>query len=115
MKDNRLESEGRLIHMQKAVHEIELFTRDACENDFLTDNFLSSAVLFQFGVIGEVVIHVDKSLLDKYKYPWYKVRAFRNLISHEYFNIKLEAVWGIVENDLPLLKNILKTILENEF
>lgn len=115
MKDRRLESEDRLIHMQKAVHAIELFTRDACENDFLTDHFLSSAVLFQFGVIGEAVIHVDKSMLDKYKYPWYKVRAFRNLISHEYFNIKLEAVWVIVENDLPLLKRILETMLEDEY
>jgi uncharacterized protein with HEPN domain len=43
------------------------------------------------------------------------VRAFRNLISHEYFNIELAAVWEIIEKDLPELKIIINTILNNEF
>ena len=71
--------------------------------------------MFQFSVIGEAVIHVETSLLDIYEYPWHKVRAFRNLISHEYFNIKLDAVWDIIANDLPGLKQIIETILNNEF
>ncbi len=114
MKDNKKESYERLTHIQKAINEIETFTTNVNKNDFLIDKILSSAVLFQFSVIGEAVIHVETSLLDKYEYTWHKVRALRNLISHEYFNIKLEAVWDIIVNDLPELKQIIKTILNNE-
>jgi len=115
MKDKRKESQERITHIQKAVFEIESFTLNVSKSDFLDDNILSSAVLFQFSVIGEAVIHIDASLLDNYEYPWYKVRAFRNLISHEYFNIKLEAVWEIIVNELPQLKQVIEKIASNEF
>ncbi len=115
MKDSRKENYERLIHIQKAILEIESFTHNVSKNDFLNDQLLSSAVLFQFSVIGEAVIHIETSLLEKYEYPWYRVRAFRNLISHEYFQIRLEAVWDIVVNDLPKLKEEIEAILKNEF
>lgn len=101
--------------MQKAVNKIETFTTNVNKIDFLNDQILSSAVLFNFTVIGEAIIHVETFLLDKHEYKWHKVRAFRNLISHEYFNIKLAAVWDIVVNDLPKLKQVIETILDKEF
>lgn len=115
MKDKRKESFERLSHILKAIHDIEIVTQNTSENDFIKDGILSSAVLFQFSVIGEAIIHVESSILDKYKYPWHKVRPFRNLISHEYFNIKLEAVWEIIVNDLQGLKYMIDLILRNEF
>ncbi|MBL7105090.1 MAG: DUF86 domain-containing protein [Bacteroidales bacterium] len=115
MKDDKRDSYERLIHIQKAINEIETFTRKAGKNDFLDDHLLTSGVVFQFSVIGEAVIHIESNLLDKYEYPWYKVRAFRNLISHKYFDIKLEAVLDIIVNDLPKLKQIIETILKKEF
>lgn len=115
MKDRIDVSLDRLLHVQKAIVEIEIFTRSSNLNDFLNNSFLSSAVLYQFSVIGEAIIHVDSFLLEKYKYPWFKVRSFRNLISHEYFNIKLDAVWEIVQKDLPNLKKVIEIILKEEF
>jgi uncharacterized protein with HEPN domain len=111
MKDKRKESFERLRHILKAINDIEIFTQNVSENDFIKDGILSSAVLFQFSVIGEAIIHVESSILDKYKYPWHKVRSFRNLISHEYFNIRLEAVWVIVIDDLPELKQVITKML----
>ena len=115
MKDSRKVSYERLTHIKKAISDINTFTLKISKNDFLNDKIISSAVLFQFSVIGEAVIYVETSLLDKYEYPWYKVRAFRNLISHEYFNIKMEAVWDIIVNDLSKLKQVIETILKKEF
>jgi uncharacterized protein with HEPN domain len=115
MRDNKRDSYERLIHINKAIKEIEAFTVKKKKIDFLNDNLLSSAILFQFSVIGEAVIFIEQTLLDKYQYPWYKIRAFRNLISHEYFNIELAAVWEIIKKDLPELKIIINTILNKEF
>ncbi len=115
MKDRRRESYERLTHILDAILEIESFTHDVTNDGFVNNTLLVSAVLFQFSVIGEAVVHVEPALLEKYNYRWYQVRAFRNLISHEYFQIKMEAVWDIISNDLPGLKNVIGEILEKEF
>ena len=115
MKDQRIESHERLIHIKDAIHKIETFIHDTKKETFLDDPLLASAVLFQFSVIGEAVNHIGVDLLSNYNYPWYKIRAFRNLISHVYFQIKLEAVWNIIINDLPGLKELIEKIIKQEF
>ena len=85
------------------------------DTSFCRSNLIDNAVLYQFSVIGEAINHVEDEKLDKYDYPWHKVRSFRNLIAHEYFKIKLIAVWQIVQKDLPKLKEVVNQILSTEF
>ena len=115
MKDSHLESHERLIHIEKAISSIEKFVGAADLKSFLKNEMLQDAVLLQFIIIGEGIIHVEAEILVKYNYPWYKVRSFRNMIAHEYFNIKMRAVWEIIENDLPEIKTVVKSILKKEF
>lgn len=114
-KDRHLESRKRLEHIEQAIENIERYSQNQTEKRFCADPILNSAVLFQFTVIGEAIIHVELEKLEKYDYPWHKVRSFRNLIAHEYFNIKLTAVWKTVKSDLPELKTMISEILQNEF
>ena len=104
-----------LQDMERAIGSIEEFAKAKTEKHFIVDKSLNNSILFQFSVIGEAIKHVEKEILDKYKYPWHKVRAFRNLIAHEYYNVKLDAVWKIIRNDVPELKRVIRTILKNEF
>jgi uncharacterized protein with HEPN domain len=115
MKDTLAESQKRLQHILEAIQTIEGYVSEADANRFVIDTMLHDAVLFQFTVIGEAIMHIESDKLNRYPYPWYKVRSFRNLIAHEYFNIKLIAVWVIIESDLPLLKKTIIKILEIEF
>jgi len=115
MKDRREESFARLHHIIKSIEEIEKFTRGYSEKEFIENAVLSSAVLFHFTLIGEAVIHVEQKILNKYNYPWHQVRAFRNLIAHEYFNIKLSAVWQTITTDIQKFKSTVQAILESEF
>ena len=115
MKDRRIESRERFVHIREAIGTIEVFVFDKGKDDFMNDQLLASAVLYQFSIIGEAINHIDREILGKYHYPWHKVRSFRNLISHAYFQIKLDAVWEIIQNDLPELKQLIETILKREF
>jgi uncharacterized protein with HEPN domain len=115
MKDKRLKNYERFAHILQAIHDIEVFIHDIDSESFLKDRLVASAVLFQFSVIGEGINHVEGELLSKYEYPWHKVRAFRNLISQVYFQVKLEAVWDTIINDLPALKEQIENILKQEF
>jgi uncharacterized protein with HEPN domain len=115
MRDKLKDCKIRLDQIEKAIVEIENYViNENCES-FCLKNILHDAVLLQFIIIGESINHVDNQILDKYDYPWYKVRSFRNLIAHEYFNIKLEAVWQIIQNNIPELKNLIQDILKTEF
>ena len=115
MKDKHIESLKRLQHIEKAIDDIFKYITPEDADSFSKNEILHNAVLFQFSVIGEAIVHVETEKLEKYDYPWYKVRAFRNMIAHEYFNIKMIAVWEIIQKDLPELKKVVKQILKNEF
>lgn len=115
MKDSHLESLMRLRHIAEAINKIQKFSAHETIGSFCENELVHNAVLFQFTVIGEAINFVENEKLDKYSYPWYKVRSFRNLIAHEYFNIKLPAVWLILENDLPELQTVIAKIIQNEF
>jgi uncharacterized protein with HEPN domain len=114
MKKNRYpDNISKLEHIKQAIELIESYISNQTESSFCTNNLVHDAVLFQFTVIGEAIRYVDKAILDKYNYSWFKVRAFRNFITHEYFNIKLEAVWYIIEKDLPELKAIINDMIKS--
>lgn len=115
MKNSHIESQQRLMHIEQAIADIEKFTVGENLTTFCENDMLHNAVMMQFIIIGEAIIQVEAEKLAKYNYPWYKVKSFRNMIAHEYFNIKLSAVWHIIENDLEQLKTVVQNILANEF
>ncbi|TVP53391.1 MAG: DUF86 domain-containing protein [Mongoliibacter sp.] len=115
MKDSYIDSQKRLEQILKAISEIEKYVLDEDGKSFCDNGLVQDAVLMQFIVIGESINFVESEKLLKYDYPWYKVKSFRNMIAHEYFNIKMRAVWEIIQKDLPKLKSTITIILESEF
>ena len=43
---------------------------------------------------------------------WRRIAAFRNVLVHNYLGIDLEAIWDIVQRDLPELKRVIAVMLE---
>ena len=72
-------------------------------SDDLLNDFVSwDSIIREFEVIGEATkILLDNNLIDsKYRI----VVDFRNKITHHYFGIDAEAVWSIIQNNLPEYK-----------
>jgi uncharacterized protein with HEPN domain len=115
MRDSSITGKERLVHILEAITEIEAFTKDSSLKSFLKNRVLINATLFQFTIIGESIIHIDNDLLDKYDYPWHKVRGLRNFILYEYHAIEFRIVWEAINSDLPELKKITQQILTSEY
>ncbi len=115
MKNKKISNRDRLSHILDSIITVENFIEDYSKTSFLNDRKTIDATLFQFAVIGEAIIHVDEEILDKYEFPWYKVRAFRNFILHEYHAIEDKVIWDTAKKDLPLLKKVIEVILRSEF
>jgi uncharacterized protein with HEPN domain len=64
------------------------------------------AMLRNFEIIGEAANHISYATQEKYsEIEWFKLRGMRNLVTHEYFGIKLEVIWDTAVNDVPVLKS----------
>ena len=44
--------------------------------------------------------------------PWVDMRAIRNVIIHEYFQVNLSIVWETIKTDFPPLREQLQELLE---
>jgi|MudIll2142460700_1097286.scaffolds.fasta_scaffold28211_2 uncharacterized protein with HEPN domain len=111
---NKPTPKERLEHIKDAIFKIKSFVYNSSKDEFLTDIMRQNAVLYQFIIIGEAIHHVDKSILDKYAYPWHIPRSFRNFLAHEYHKIRLESVYNAA-NDLDELLKTIELILLKEF
>lgn len=61
------------------------------------------SVIREFGIIGEASKYLLRDKLIEQKYR--RIIDFRNQISHEYFGIDQDIVWGVIQQKLEPLEN----------
>lgn len=98
-----------------ALTHITAYTQSLGSADlFFEDRKTYDAVLMNFIVIGESVSRLSSESLSAYStidFP--RIKAFRNLIAHDYFGVNVDVVWQIIQYEIPILKEeILKIIAE---
>ncbi len=80
---------------------------------FVLDRMRYSAVIREFEIIGEAVGKLSEELKCQYsEIPWQDVKDFRNLLTHEYFGVDLEIVWNTIRDDLPMLMDAVRKIMD---
>jgi uncharacterized protein with HEPN domain len=96
----------------QAISLIQSFVVKENLTGFIKSDLIQSAVIRQFEIIGEagskISIQTQKAFPD---IPWRSIKAFRNLLIHEYFKVDTAEVWTTIQNDLPGLKEQMENIL----
>lgn len=79
---------------------------------FLTSAVYRNAVSMCILQIGELSNHLSDEFKNNYSFiPWAAIRGMRNVVAHKYGSIDKETVWETAENDIPDLKEFLKSVL----
>src|SRR5258708_19459666 len=95
-----LKDKARLQQIRDAIVEIEQYVRGITLDDFFEDSKTRFAAIKQLEIIGEAVDHVDPNLLSEYnEIEWRAIKAFRNVMVHEYLSVNLETIWNTVFED----------------
>jgi len=77
----------------------------ACRKAFDDDELVRVWILHHLEIIGEACRALSTSFIQSHPDEiWSEAIGFRNVLVHHYFGIDQEAVWAVVERDLPLLK-----------
>jgi len=93
-----------LRHILDAIADIESFTSEG-RVGFMTDRKTQSAVVRQVEIIGEAVKNLSPALTSRESaVPWRQIAGTRDRLIHAYFSVDLDAVWSMIEQDLPTLK-----------
>ncbi len=102
-----------LNHILAAVADIESFTT-AGQAGFMLDRKTQSAVIRQLEIVGEAVKNLSKDLTDRHaSVPWRQIAGTRDRLIHAYFNVDLDAVWSMIEQDLPRLCADVQQIIQS--
>ena len=103
----------RIHHILDAIAKIRVYTAGMSLETFSTNDLLVDAVLRNFTVIGEATRHIPTHVLTAYpQIPWRLMQDMRNVVVHDYPNVSLQVVWETIQNDLPLLLEPLRHLLE---
>jgi uncharacterized protein with HEPN domain len=86
----------------------------AGRDHFLTNRTVQDAVLRNMQILSESTQRLSPEARQlRPEIPWRNIASFRNRIVHDYFNIDLDIVWGIIQNDLPALRVAVIAILNS--
>jgi len=95
---------ARLWDMLDAARTAIAFTEGLRFEQFLEDRKTRNAVERNLEIIGEAARRVSVETHDHFPdIPWKSMIGLRNVLAHEYGEIRHEILWAIVRDKLPPL------------
>ena len=102
-----------LKHILDAISLIDEYVHGVSLEQFEQTNLIQDGVIRELEIIGEASRNLSNDLCQSHpETPWKQIIGLRNRVIHAYFEIDLLAVWEIVIEDLPTLKEQVEQILE---
>jgi len=104
-----------LKHILDAIHRIEKYTERIDYMDFMENNLVQAGVIREMKIIGEATKRLSDEFKGKYAgIPWRKIAGMRDKLIHDYMGVDMDAVWNVVERDMPQLRVKVKGIFTEE-
>ena len=105
MKDDKT----YLLHIFEAIEKIEKYIGTNIFTEFSNNDMMIDAVVRELEIIGEAARYLSESFQEQHQnIPWYKIKAMRNVLIHEYFGVNLKVVWDTCKNDIIILRTFIK-------
>ncbi|MEK7248982.1 MAG: DUF86 domain-containing protein [Bacteroidota bacterium] len=103
---------ARLHHIVEAIQEIESYTSGVTIDEFAHDSMMQHACVKQLEIIGEASNNITSAFRSLHStIPWRESVELRNVLVHEYFGVKYEIVWTIIQRDIPRFKQQITELL----
>jgi len=102
---------ARLWDMLDAARAVAEFIKDRRYRDLLADRMFRNAVERNLEIIGEAARYVSQETREILPdVPWRPIIGLRNVLAHEYDEIRYEILWHICRKELPVLIRRLEEI-----
>jgi uncharacterized protein with HEPN domain len=97
-----------LWDMRKYALEITEIIKDVPHAKFIENKTLRYAIERLLLIVGEAANHVSKEFQEKHpEIEWAQIIGLRNILAHEYGEVKIDKVYLAAAKSIPaLLKNL---------
>ena len=101
-----------LWDMMEAAKTVREFTSGLSFQSYERDKKLRLAVERSIGIIGEAAAKVSKEFRESHpEITWKGIIGQRNVLIHEYGEIKHERIWAVATNRIPELIKALEPLI----
>jgi len=91
-----------ILDILESIKKILKYTADLKFEQFLENSLVKDEVSRNFEIIGEAAAHTPQDIQNRYsQIPWHKMKAMRNIMTHEYFRVDFSIIWETAHQDLP--------------
>ena len=96
----------------QAARETQRFVKGKRYNDLLTDRMLRLTIERELEIMGEAARRVSAECREEHpEIPWTGIIAQRNVIAHEYGDIRLEWMWVVATDRIRELIPLLEPLI----
>jgi uncharacterized protein with HEPN domain len=104
-----------LWDMLDAAEAIREFIHGKTPDNYATDRMLRGAVERHIEIIGEAARRVSDGLKAAHpEIPWRSLVGQRNILAHEYGEVRHELIWNVAMVGIPKLVAAVRAILPDE-
>lgn len=100
-----LKDRVRLEHIAEAADNVLRYASGKTYEDLVADDMMCYAIVYNILAIGEAAYHLTKAFQKEHpETEWDGIKRMRNVLAHDYYKLKLQTVWEVVQHDLPTLR-----------
>lgn len=93
-----------IVHIRTRCERIMKLTSETTYDTFCSDPDLQDIMIRSFLIIGEAVTHFSEEYITRHpEIMWKELRAFRNVLAHQYFRLDLREIWETAVCEIPEL------------
>jgi len=102
-------------HINDEIDKILESVKGITKEKFIENSLLRDASVRRIEIIGEAVKNIPVSFRKKHpSIEWQGISGIRDKLIHHYFGVDYNIVWGVIEKDIPKLKEEIDKILSSE-
>ena len=103
----------RLEHIAEAIDRILNNTVFNTQEELEADNLRYYGIVKNIEIVGEASYKLTRSFCNNHpETPWEYIAKMRHVLVHDYYQIDPDAVWKVIQEDLPLLRRQVTDYLE---
>jgi uncharacterized protein with HEPN domain len=99
----------------QSIKRIKDSTLDLTLEQFIKDLDIQDAIIRRIEIMGESAKQIPEEYKTQHpEVPWRKITGTRDVFIHDYFEVNLERIWDIIQNDLIPLKEQVEAMLKEQ-